>query len=259
MPGQDAYTVADMADAAFKGFDMSTAFFQLFQKGYIINLPERVDRRDDICAELRSCGQTLESSGLEFFDAIKPFDKGDFPSIGARGCFLSHLHVLRAARDADLDAVLILEDDAHFGKAFQMGAATMPAVLDTVDWDLFYAGYAIPSGAPQPQGETLELRAPTDALLTSHAMIFRRSAIDAAILFLEALLTRPAGSAEGGPMHVDGAYNWLRRAHPELKTVVSVPALITQRASRSDINAGPAWIEDIPFIRFMRRVKNALR
>ncbi len=59
--------------------------------------------------------------------------------------------------------------------------------------------------------------------------------------YLEAMLQRPKGSPDGGPMHVDGAYSWFRRAHPEVAAYVCTPSVAQQRSSRSDISVPTGW------------------
>jgi hypothetical protein len=89
---------------------------------------------------------------------------------------------------------------------------------------------------------------------------FQGEAIAAAVRYLEAILARPAGDPDGGPMHVDGAYNWFRRANPQFKTVLAIPELGFQRASRTDIH-DLRWYDKTPLIRNavagLRWLKNA--
>jgi hypothetical protein len=56
------------------------------------------------------------------------------------------------------------------------------------------------------------------------------------VSYLEAQLARPAGDPHGGPMHVDGSYSWFRRGHPELSTLIAVPEIGHQRASKTDVH-----------------------
>lgn len=65
--------------------------------------------------------------------------------------------------------------------------------------------------------------------------------IEAMVGYLEAMLKRPNGSPEGGPMHVDGAYSWFRRAHPGVAAYVCTPSVAQQRYSRSDISVPTGW------------------
>ncbi len=68
-----------------------------------INLNRRTDRRELIEEELNR--YELRYEGFEAFD---------MPSFGAYGCLLSHLNVLKTARDRRYKNVLILEDDFTF-------------------------------------------------------------------------------------------------------------------------------------------------
>ena len=71
-------------------------------KIFYINLDNRVDRKDEIEAELHNFELPFER-----FSAIKH----DF---GAIGCSKSHLEVLKLARDRKYNRILILEDDFTF-------------------------------------------------------------------------------------------------------------------------------------------------
>jgi glycosyl transferase family 25 len=69
-----------------------------FEQVRIVNLVDRPDRRREVIAELDRIGGMAPN--ISFYDAHRPDDTGGFPSLGARGCFESHLAVLRSARDA---------------------------------------------------------------------------------------------------------------------------------------------------------------
>ena len=85
--------------------------FDAFERIVVINLPERTDRRREMTAELRRAGIDRRDPRLQFFAGIRPADAGQYPSIGARGCFESHLGVIREAIRDRVESVLILEDD----------------------------------------------------------------------------------------------------------------------------------------------------
>jgi len=84
---------------------------------YVINLPYRTDRRAEIDVQLARAGLSLSHPKVHLFEAVRPDEPGPFPSIGARGCFLSHLGVLKDAAMRGFDKVLVLEDDADFMRA----------------------------------------------------------------------------------------------------------------------------------------------
>jgi GR25 family glycosyltransferase involved in LPS biosynthesis len=70
----------------------------------------------------------------EFIKAVRPDDRGSFPSLGARGCFLSHIEVLKRSEDSN---VILLEDDLSFvedaSQLWTDAIGTLPA-----DWSIFY-------------------------------------------------------------------------------------------------------------------------
>lgn len=220
-----------------------------FQKIYVINLPARGDRRQEMEAQLQSIGLGLGHPLVHLFAAIRPDDPGGFPSPGARGCFLSHLEVLRSARTRQLKRFLILEDDVNFVPDFQERLPIVVGSLATSPWSLFYGGHVLDDtpGMPGPDG-LLALAADTP-LQTSHFLALNgpRTLIDC-IDTLEALLRRPPGDPAGGPMHVDGAYHWFRKEHPHLVTLLAMPPLGYQRRSRTDVH-DLKWFDRLPVAR----------
>lgn len=229
--------------------------FDTFDAVRIINLPERTDRRSEMTAELRRIGiDVSQDPKVRFFQAVRPADPGAFPSIGARGCFLSHLNLLRQAAAENLDSLFILEDDAHFPRRFDVLSRPVAQALVSPDWDIFYAGYGAQTPVPPAQG--LQPVSPDLPLSLTHAMGLRKTAIGPLVDYLERMLERPAGSPEGGPMHVDGAYSWFRQAHPGIRTGVAAPVLITQRSSASDIAGRERWYQGLPLVNLLRKLKN---
>ena len=99
---------------------------------------------------------------------------------------------------------------------------------------------------------------PDTTLNLSHALIIGARAVTDLVPYLEAILERPRGDPAGGPMHVDGAYNWFRRANPRMRTLVPPASWVVQRSSRSDIAAG-SWLDRIPFSGLLRRLRGRLR
>jgi len=71
---------------------------------FYINLDYRLDRKQNVINELNKIGLT----GTRF-NAIKN-------QIGAIGCTMSHLEILKMAQKEDMDHVLIVEDDISFLK-----------------------------------------------------------------------------------------------------------------------------------------------
>jgi GR25 family glycosyltransferase involved in LPS biosynthesis len=226
---------------------------------YVINLESRRDRRMEMWAELQRLDLTEDSSLVEFFPAVRPETAGAFLSIGARGCFMSHLGVLKDALNAGYRAILILEDDAALTPECHSQLDTVLAELDDIDWAIAYLGHRISPeklpGEDMGQGRHWHVLPATAGVETTHAMLINRRAIKPLITYLEQMLTRPAGHSEGGPMHVDGAYSWFRRHHPEAKTLITPRQYIVQRASKSDI-AQPSWKDRLPLVGKLRQLKN---
>ncbi|MCB2114691.1 MAG: glycosyltransferase family 25 protein [Parvularculaceae bacterium] len=226
---------------------------------FIINLPYRADRRAEMGAELARLGLGLDDPRVRLFEAVRPEDAGEFPSIGARGCFMSHLGVLRAANAQGLKSVLILEDDADFTPEFvKLGAEALGAVA-AGPWDILYLGYAaeISAGGGEPQSGRIREVAPALAIRLTHAMIVRGAAIARIADYLEKMAARRGGDKAGGPMHVDGAYSWFRRDNRDIVTAIAAKPWAVQRASATDIH-DTGWKERIPFLGAARKIRNRL-
>lgn len=215
---------------------------------YVINLPQRTDRRSGMQEELSRIGWDAQ-----FFPAIRPASAGGFSSIGAHGCFLSHLAVLKAARNSGAARVVILEDDVNFVRGFRKKWNAAIENLSAHEWSMFYPGHAL-NGLP----ECLARLQPETSVLCAHFLMIEARALPTIIEGLETILGRPAGHPLGGPMHVDGAYSTIRVQNPRLNTYAIAPVLGYQRPSRTDIRGG-RWFDRIAaldaIVSFARRLK----
>jgi glycosyl transferase family 25 len=130
-------------------------------KTIYINLDRRTDRRAEMEAELAKIGMTAER-----FPAIerKP---------GALGCGLSHLAVLRKAKEERWENVLILEDDFTFlvdGPTFDQD---LKAVFDLkIPYDVIMLAYG--SNYASPLSHTNTLSRVTNAQTTSGYLVHNR-------------------------------------------------------------------------------------
>lgn len=220
-------------------------FKNFFERVYVVNLPERTDRRKLIVAELEKVGLPLTPDQVEIFPAIRPDSAGDFPSIGARGCFLSHLAILKQARQDRLSNVLIVEDDLAISEEFQHQEASLIEQLQQTDWGFVYFGHSHSQGS---EGKDPTLLQPLlGTLRTTHFYGINGGIIDSLVEFLETVKQRPAGHPDGGPMHVDGAYTHFRAKYPDVLTLVASPVLGWQQSSRSDIT--PGWFDRTPIFK----------
>ena len=213
-----------------------------FERIRVVNLPSRADRREEMAAQMARVGVALGTDQARFFPAIRPEEAGGFPTIGARGCFLSHLQVLRDASGSA--SILVLEDDVDFIADI---ANALPGALEQLpeSWGIFYGG----GKSDLAPGTGAVTKAPAGTPIgTTHFIAFRGSAIARAVSYLEAILQRPPGHPDGGPMHVDGAYSRFRADNPDIETWVALPELGYQRPSRTDIHA-LRWFDRTPVIR----------
>jgi glycosyl transferase family 25 len=217
----------------------------------VINLPERTDRRADMEVQLRRVGWDAK-----FFPAIRPHERGEFPTVGSKGCFLSHLAVLKAARDQQARRLIILEDDLNFANDFVARWTRYMNQLENSPWSILYPGHLLNTA---PSG--LNLLDPSTPVQTTHFMVIHANAIPRIVEGFETILSRPAGHPLGGPMHVDGAYSTIRAQNVDLRTYCISPALGYQRPSRTDI-ADLKWFDRItavrPFVNAARRAKSVI-
>jgi GR25 family glycosyltransferase involved in LPS biosynthesis len=84
----------------------------LFDKIYVINIDERIDRWDSIVKHLSDINITnyerISATKLNFTSTISKI------KLAQISCFHSHLKTLRKAYDFGMEKVLILEDDCKF-------------------------------------------------------------------------------------------------------------------------------------------------
>jgi glycosyl transferase family 25 len=231
------------------------SLFDFFDRSYIINLPERADRRQEMERELKRFDWPVSSDRVKFFSAIKPHDKGEFPSIGARGCFLSHLEVLKEAKSQNLNNLLIMEDDLSFTQLLIEQQDKIVNALQRLNWGFAYLGHGV---SPSPHGEGI-FQEYSEPLMLKHFTAINQQTIIQLVDFLEEVLRRPGGHPDGGPMHVDGAYSTFRQQNSSVITLIANPSLGFQRSSPSSI-AGYKWFDALPMAAQLansaRKVKN---
>lgn len=126
---------------------------------FFINLDRREDRRKDVEDEFRRMDLKVER-----FSAIekKP---------GMLGCHLSHLSVLKKAREMNVSNVLIFEDDFQF----LVDKETLNTQLDTffksnTEYDVLFLSYNVMNS--QPLNETVSRT--TDVQTASGYIVNRR-------------------------------------------------------------------------------------
>ncbi|MFN4099408.1 MAG: hypothetical protein ACK4GT_06495 [Pararhodobacter sp.] len=223
------------------------ALLDAFGRILVINLPDRADRRRGIDAELRKAGLSLDHPQVHLFPAIRPEGPAGFPTIGAHGAFRSHMAVMERMLSEGWDTLLVLEDDMAFAPGAVARLPALAQALASRDWAMLY-GHPGEEPASAPDAGGLIALPPDLGLIQLHFLGLTAQAARTALPELREMLTRPEGSPEGGPMHVDGALNWVRGKHHGLLALATAPAIATQRASRSDI-APPPWFDRVPVLR----------
>ncbi len=224
---------------------------------YIINLPERKDRRKAITGELQQIGMPLSAGKVEMFAAVKPKEKLGFPSIGARGCFLSHYQILTSALQRELANVLIVEDDLMLSPHLKDNLEHILTSLQGTEWGIVYLGHI----EPVPESGTPRFLPFHEPVITSHFYAVNGPVIPRLVEYLRQVQQREEGDPLGGPMHLDGALTMFRQANPDVLTLIAQPNLGKQRPSRSNINC--PWYERLPLVQqaadISRLVRDRLR
>ena len=245
---------------------VGTSLFERVDQVWVINLPKRTDRRSQVVAELeRHAGSAVVLDRVEIFPAVTATDAGNFASPGIRGCFESHLAVLRAAQEAGHERVLVVEDDLAFNA---QAVAALPVVADLLDgcsWDMVSLGVLHPEGftfGPDDHQRTVTAAydgwtAPTDDAgeivagsadgvhlrryrgghIGAHCMLYNGAVLPSLIAHLERCAAGTPGDHLFGPIPVDGAFNTFAWTH-DVERLVVWPTLAGQRSSRSDITPG---------------------
>lgn len=103
-----------------------------FDHAFLINAKESQGRLHRVSAELSRIGVQYE-----LFEAIMP-TVGTYKHATRVGCALSHMAVVKIAKDRGYKNVLVLEDDVIFRDNFIEMWNNLRPTFDTIDYDLFY-------------------------------------------------------------------------------------------------------------------------
>ena len=217
-----------------------------FERAYVVNLPERVDRRREMIHELNKAGLSPTPNKIEIFPAIRPESAEKFPSISIRGCFLSHLTILKQAKRDGLANVLVMEDDLTIAKKFALNQAEIVNQLTQSDWGFVYLGHR--EEVSKDTTAKLQPFPANEWILTAHFYGVNSTIFDRLIDFLEEVQGRPADHPQGGATYPDWAYSYFRAQNPDVVTLIVTPNLGWQRSSRSDLH-GTAWYDTTPVVK----------
>ncbi len=117
---------------------------------YVINLPNRTDRKTKILQEFTKHnitdytittaihGNTLDVEQMEKDNLIsfshRRLKKGEY------GCYLSHLNIYKKILESPEELHLVLEDDVYFVDRFNNKLKELLEKVSDVEWDIFYIG-----------------------------------------------------------------------------------------------------------------------
>lgn len=145
--------------------------FEEFDAVYIINLDSRPDRMVDFRKGMKSIGMLDH----EIDEKIIRFP-GIVPTVGpgVLGCTLSHLGIVKAAKAAGHQKILVFEDDAI---PYNDGIGYMKDVIEDIrneNWEVYYLGYN--------SHQTLSLHSKNSLkgrdLFSTHAIAYKSSFFD---------------------------------------------------------------------------------
>ncbi len=217
---------------------------QHFHSIKIISLKHRTDRRQRIATQLHDLGIDMKRFGITFFDALKFKDAAGFPTNGVRGCYNSHLKLVRECAESGKPA-LIMEDDAFFQPKALFRVQNIGELIRTQKWDIIYfGGYVDASKLPQITSPLTPFSGP---IIGSHCVGYNPEAAARFAEYLEDRLSRECGHPDGGRTHFDAANNDYRRNHSDVVTLLGTPNLSTQFASRTDLGM-QKWFDGAPVL-----------
>lgn len=200
----------------------------------IINLKAREDRRREMISELARLGLIVDGHKIKFHDASTFEAAAPFPTVGARGCFHSHMAVIGEAWFERFDNVLILEDDCDFVGSIEVALVQALEALRGQDWSMFFGGHEDLDRDECQQGPIQRICAGS-WIRGAHFVAIHRRAIELMVPFLYEELARLAVDPLQGSPGIDAAYTNFGKRFPELGYFVAWPKLGYQRPSRTDI------------------------
>jgi hypothetical protein len=203
-----------------------------FDRARIINISSRKDRRVETVEEFARNGFPFDHDKVSFFQAVTPTEDDGFPSVGARGCFMSHLGILEEAIRLDVKNILILEDDIQFSRRISQYGIQAIESLQGMEWDIAYFGHPFEGDSNSPSWKAVD-----QPIHLSHFYAVNGKCITRLRDFLLQILERPPGHPDGGPMHYDAALNTLIHSNKDVQAYYFTWNLGYQRPSRTDLHA----------------------
>jgi len=208
--------------------------FDFFDEIYCINLERRVDRWKQCQSEFDKIG--IANKVIRF----KAFDNKENPK---KGCYDSHLSVIKLAYERKLKNVLIFEDDVAFLKRYDDRKLNRAIEsLNETEWEFFYLGGLERRMKPRPKYNYLrkkwdgDYNADFDYIMECKSVGWAHSFAVNSTIF-EKIVNDYENNiwdslVENYDSHLDRYYQELLQP----KTFACVPTLTTQYNSVSDLS-----------------------
>jgi GR25 family glycosyltransferase involved in LPS biosynthesis len=185
-----------------------------FDAIFCINLKRRKDRRRQFLRNKKN----LNYCKFEFFEAIEGnsvIDPEWGHNIGALGCRLSHLSILKTSKEKKYNSILVFEDDAKILSPFLTEVDSFFKVIKT--WDMIYFGGSHFRKPTHVHGNIFKL----ENTLQTHAIAIHSRVYDDLI-----------EKIERDKRWVDSV---IADLHPNMNAYGFIPNIVVQRNSFSDI------------------------
>jgi len=177
--------------------------FGCFSHAFLINPDAAVRRGKSALLELGQVGVNQP----ERISGVVPIEATPYPSLGAKGCALSHCLAVRIALERDYSSILICEDDVIFRKNFlQLWSTELSSTVNSTDWDIFYF-YRWLRVLPQPPTVRIGRIRFT---FGTHCYAIRRQ------FFQKYLAIVSRNEKSTAPRHLDHLFHW-----PEVNSVAT--------------------------------------
>ena len=195
---------------------------------FVVNLPhrtDRIERFDELSKQHNFTYKVFD--GLYGKDIPNDFQYNGVtigePYINERyfkahiGCLISHLNIIKHAKDKNYDSIMIFEDDCGFCDTFNERLEYLMGRVDS-DWQMLYLCGTLPEFTEQFEGYNRVKK-----ILTTHSYMLKSSLYDTLINHL----TKNIFTKE-----VDMCYSDI---HPICLAYVAMPFLTYQEAGYSDV------------------------
>lgn len=189
--------------------------FSFFTKIYCINRASRTDRWEKCLVEFNKLGIEVQR-----FNAVEG---------GEKGCMLSHVNVIREAKEKRYKRILIMEDDVEFLVTDLQYYKDLFSMIEWEQWHLLYFGANV----------TQKLKKKNNFLYTAKGCLCAH-----AYAVNETIMPQIVSDARLGKVKVIDSY-YLSRIQTRNKSFILNKFCATQRPDYSDIQNYPVNYTDI--------------